>query len=157
MSAFSFGTLPVIGVKRTKPARSFVWRTRGDTAQGSAIFSFCGPSPRNLPPEGGIGVRGFRPCERRKCTFARCLHGLSPSPEGLFFSAQPPNFPSRTSPVMPTAFVGTHKSGRILPFRHTSRLAIILGQFAISFSGKIDFRGKLLSVPLTSEQVAGKR
>ena len=53
---------------------------------------FRGLWPRKLPPAGGIGVRGFRPCERRKCTFARCLHGLSPSPEGLFFSCVAPKF-----------------------------------------------------------------
>ena len=58
---------------------------------------------------------------------------------------------------MPTAFVGTHKGGQLLPFRYTSRLAIILGQFAINFSGKIDFRSKLLSVLLVGEQVKETR
>ena len=112
---------------------------------------------RSLPPEGGIGVRGFRPCERRKCTFARCLHGLSPSPESLISPCTALDFPFVSSPVMPTAFVGSNKSGRIPPFRYTSRLAIILGQFAINFLEKIDFRGKLLSAPLDGKQVAGKR
>ena len=57
---------------------------------------------------------------------------------------------------MPTAFVGSNKSGRIPSFRYTSRLAIILGRFAINFLEKIDFRGKLLSVPVTDKQVTKK-
>ena len=127
------------------------------SALGCCFVAFCGSSPRNFPPEGGIGVRGFCPCERRKCTFARCLHGLSPSPEGLFFSCTVHNFLSLSSPVMPTAFVSSHKSGRILPFRYTSSLAIIFGRFTICFSEKIDFRGKLLSGSLGRRTVHRKR
>ena len=112
---------------------------------------------RSLPPEGGIGVRGFRPCERRKCTFARCLHGLSPSPEGLFFSAQPLNFPFVSSPVIPTAFVGSNKSGRILPYippcYHFGAIRYqffgkdrLSGQIAIRFLGRQTGRGKKIAI-----------
>ena len=57
---------------------------------------------------------------------------------------------------MLTAFVGSNKSGRRPPFRYTSRLAIILGRFAINFLEKIDFRGKLICVPLVGEHFTEK-
>lgn len=41
---------------------------------------FCGFAA-NLPPAGGIGVRGF-PCKRAKCTFALCLPNAAPGGVG---------------------------------------------------------------------------
>ena len=118
-------------MKRKQPTRGFPGRTAGQyyllrvdsvTCLWQSFFSLrplYGPWPRNFPPEGGIGVRGFCPCERRKCTFARCLHGLSPSPEGLISPCTAPLLSPKRYPVMPTAFVGSNKSGRRPCFRDT--------------------------------------
>ena len=43
----------------------------------SVFYPVASTFRRSLPPAGGIGVRGIRPCKRREDIFPRCLHDLS--------------------------------------------------------------------------------
>ena len=72
---------------------------------------FCG-SAANLPPAGGIGVRGF-PCKRAKCTFALCLR-KTPALQGGRFTAG-----GKSIPWLKLAYM------KILPTLHKAEVTIL--------------------------------
>ena len=58
---------------------AIIRRTRMGVKKRNAQFrdAFSRQRRGNLPPAGGIGVRGI-PCKRQKCTFLRCLQKQRP-------------------------------------------------------------------------------
>ena len=145
----------MIGFKRKKPARGFLWRTvrKGGDRRLLLRLYICLPFIlflRRTAPQTSARRRhrgqGLLPPRAAGRYLPAMLARAFSFPRGLDFALHSPQFLSPATPFLADRFCGFPH------FRDTVRAAIILGRFAICFPGKIDFRGKLLSVPLLGEQ-----
>ena len=165
MFAFPFEAVPGISSNTKDPHRAFC----GELCAGADAticpcgfvlvchFSFLRPVAAKLPPEGGIGVSGFCPCERRKCTFARCLHGLSPSPEGLFFSCTAFEFSFRKFSRYADCFCGFQQKRSASAFSVHTPHCYHFGVIRYQFFGKDRLSGQIAIRSLGRQTGYGKK